>query len=330
MILVTGASGCLGSHIVRALLARGEAVAVLVLASDPAPALASVSDRVSWRVADLLDPASLERALDGVDQIYHAAGLALPYESARARMFAVNVQGTVNLLHAARRAGVRRVLHVSSIAAVGYPAGEADEHMAYNGAAFRLAYMHSKRAAEERVRQFCVEGMDIVIACPSAVIAPNCDVRHGWGKVMLDLHQRRLPFIPPGGIAVIGAEDLVQGLLAIMEKGRSGERYILSSLNVSYRELFTGMGRALGVSEPRWQPRGSTLKWIVALLRPLDLLTSLIPLRLSADVVRLLGMNVYYRTHKARQQVGFAPRQTLEQLVGETARWLLARQEIEQ
>ncbi|WP_338525310.1 SDR family NAD(P)-dependent oxidoreductase [Pseudomonas batumici] len=330
MILVTGASGCLGSHIVRALLARGEAVAVLVLANDPASALVSVSDRVSWRVADLLDPASLERALDGVDQIYHAAGLALPYESARARMFAVNVQGTVNLLHAARRAGVRRVLHVSSIAAVGYPAGEADEHMAYNGAAFRLAYMHSKRAAEERVRQFCAEGMDIVIACPSAVIAPNCDVRHGWGKVMLDLRQRRLPFIPPGGIAVIGAEDLVQGLLAIMDKGRRGERYILSSLNVSYRELFTGMGRALGVSEPRWQPRGSTLKWIVALLRPLDLLTSLIPLRLSADVVRLLGMNVYYRTHKARQQVGFAPRQTLEQLVGETARWLLARQEIEQ
>jgi len=330
MILVTGASGCLGSHIVRALLARGERVAVLVLANDPAPALAQVSDRVAWRVADLLDPASLERALDGVEQIYHAAGLALPYESARARMFAVNVQGTVNLLHAARRAGVRRVLHVSSIAAVGYPAGEADEHMAYNGSAFKLAYMHSKREAEDRVRQFCREGMDIVIACPSAVIAPHCDVLHGWGKVMLDLRQRRLPFIPPGGIAVIGAEDLVQGLLAIMDKGQRGERYILSSLNVSYRELFTGMGRALGVSEPRWQPAGATLKWIVALLRPLDLLTSIIPLRLSADVVRLLGMNVYYRTHKARQQVGFAPRQSLEQLVGETARWLLSRQEIEQ
>lgn len=325
MILVTGASGCLGSHIVRALLEQGEAVAVLVLPQDPAPALAGLRERLDWREGDLLVPASLVRVLHGVTRVYHAAGLALPYESERQRMFAVNVQGTINLLQAARRAGVERILHVSSIAAVGYPAQEADETMAYNGDAFRLAYMHSKREAEDQVRRHCEEGMDIVIACPSAVIAPHCDVLHGWGKVMLDLQHRRLPFTPPGGIGVIGARDLVQGLLAVMARGQRGERYILNAHNVSYHELFSCMATALAVKAPRWRPR--TLAWIVALLRPLDLLIGKVPLRLSADVVALLGRQVHYRTGKARQQLGFAPTQPLEQLVHETASWLMSRKE---
>ncbi|TWC15484.1 MULTISPECIES: NAD-dependent epimerase/dehydratase family protein [unclassified Pseudomonas] len=325
MILVTGASGCLGSHIVRWLLEQGETVAVLVLPKDPAPALAGLRERLDWREGDLLVPASLAPALRGVTRIYHAAGLALPYESERQRMFAVNVQGTVNLLQAARAAGVGRILHVSSIAAVGYPARQADETMAYNGDAFRLAYMHSKREAEEQVRRFCAEGMDIVIACPSAVIASHCDVLHGWGKVMLDLRYRRLPFIPPGGIAVIGARDLVQGLQAVMDRGQRGERYILSAHNISYRELFGCMADALSVKAPRWRPR--TLAWIVALLRPLDLLIGWVPLRLSADVVALLGRQVHYRTEKARQQLGFVPRQSLEDLVHETAHWLIRLQE---
>jgi dihydroflavonol-4-reductase len=323
MILVTGASGCLGSHIVRELLEQGEHVAVLVLPNDPAVALQSLRKGLVWREGDLLDPASLGSALEGVTRIYHAAGLALPYECERKRMFAVNVQGTVNLLRAARDAGVERILHVSSIAAVGYPAEEADESMIYNGDAFRLAYMHSKRDAEDQVRGFCASGMDIVIACPSAVIASNCDVLHGWGKVMLDLQLRRLPFIPPGGIAVIGAQDLVRGLLAVMAKGKSGERYILNAHNVSYLELFTCMAAAMAVEAPRWQPR--TLGWIVALLRPLDVLLTRIPLRLSADVVALLGRQVHYRSDKARRQLGFAPAQSLEHMVHEAASWLTSR-----
>src|SRR3546814_7521333 len=88
--------------------------------------------------------------------------------------------------------------------------------MIYNGDAFRLAYMHSKRDAEDRVRGFCESGMNIVIACPSAVIASNCDVLHGWGKVMLDLQNRRLPFIPPGGIAVIKSEEHTSELQSLM------------------------------------------------------------------------------------------------------------------
>lgn len=322
MILVTGASGCLGSHLVHALLAADEPVAVLVLPGDRAPALSGVATRLRWHQGDILDPHSLVPALAGVSQVYHVAGLASPYECDRQRMFQVNRDGTRHLLGAAQAAGVRRFVHVSSIAAVGYPDQMGDERMRYNGAQLGLAYMHSKHAAEQLAKAMNSPAMAVLIACPAAVIASQCDLRDGWGKVMLDVARRRLPLVPSGGLCVVGGADLAQGLRQLMASGRPGERYILGACNVSHAQLIDSMARALRVRPPRWRPSRRLLLALAWLLRPLDGVARCMRLKLTADVLRVLTQQVHYRCDKAREELGFAPRQGLDEIVDEAAAWL--------
>lgn len=308
----------------RALLAQGQSVAALRLRDDSAQALLDVADRIDWRVGDLLDHASLDAAMQGISHVYHVAGLALPYERERARMMQINVQGTDNLLAAAMRAGVRRVVYVSSIAAVGYPDGVADESMVYNGDRIAFSYMHSKHAAEAVVRRHVQRGLAVVSVCPAAVIAPYCDREHGWGRVFLDVLHRRMPIEPPGGIAVLGSADLVQGLQAAMTKGQPGERYIIASQNVSYRELLATIAAAVAVRPPRLRISRSVMRSLVRLLgavRPLQ--ERIAPhARISAGVLDLMWRNKFYSTAKAEQQLGFRGCQSLRDCVDETWAWL--------
>lgn len=326
MILVTGATGCLGANLVRALLAAGHSIAALRLINDAGDALADVAEGIEWRVGDLLDAPSLANAMRGITHVYHAAGLALPYERDRLRMMEVNVKGTDNLLSAALRAGVERVVYVSSIAAVGYPDGIADESMAYNGAAIRFSYMHSKYAAEAIAREYADRGLDVVTVCPAAVIAPYCDREHGWGRVFLDVLEGQMPFLPPGGIAILSRADLVHGLQAAMTHGRPGERYILASANISYQTLLETIARTMGVAAPRLKISRALLRagaFVLSCLAPLIERLVERP-RLSASVLDLMWRQKHYAIAKAERELGFVSRQTLDNAVLETWTWLRA------
>lgn len=326
MILVTGATGCLGANLVRALLTAGLPVAALRLADDPGEALTDVADQIEWRIGDLLNAPSLASAMRGVTHVYHAAGLALPYESDRLRMMEVNVNGTDNLLAAALCADVQRVVYVSSIAAVGYPDGIADETMTYNGALIPFSYMHSKYAAEAVARNYVGRGLDVVMVCPAAVIAPYCDREHGWGRVFLDVFEGKMPFLPPGGIAILSRADLVHGLQAAMAHGRSGERYILASANISYQTLLETMARTIGVGAPRlkiprWLLRAGA--FVLSFLAPLIEKLVARP-RLSASVLDLMWRQKHYSIGKAERELKFVNGQTLDETVLETWTWLRA------
>lgn len=324
MILVTGATGCLGANLVRALLTAGHSVAALRLVNDAGNALADVAQDIEWRIGDLLDVRSLDGAMQGITHVYHAAGLALPYECERMRMMEVNVKGTDNLLAAALRAGVARVVYVSSIAAIGYPDGIADENMAYNGATIRFAYMHSKYAAEAVARDYAARGLAVVTVCPAAVIAPHCDREHGWGRVFLDVCQGRMPFLPPGGIGILSRADLVQGLQAAMAHGRPGERYILASANISYQTLLETIALTVGVAAPRLKIARAPLRaaaFILSCLAPLIERLISRP-RLSASMLDLMWRHKYYSVAKAERELGFVSGQTLDETVLETWHWL--------
>lgn len=329
MILVTGASGCVGANLVHALVAAGEPVAALLLPGDPAPALRTLGDRIERRHGDVRDPGSLRRAMAGVGAVYHAAGVASPRPADEARMWAVNVDGTRHLLEAARQAGVARVVHVSSIAAVGYPDGCVDETAAYNGADIAFAYMHGKHAAEREVAAAVARGLDAVSVCPAAIIAPYCDRRDGWGRIMLDVAERRMAFCPPGGIAYLGAADLVAGLQAAMRHGRSGERYLLASGNAGYRELIDCFAAAAAVAPPGWTAPRPLVRGVARLLRAIEPVSRrcLPQMRLSSGVLDLLWRQKHYRTDKAARELGFAATQSLQSAVTETWRWLAAEQQ---
>jgi dihydroflavonol-4-reductase len=324
MILVTGATGCLGANLVRTLLKADLPVAALRLPDDSGEALTDVASSIDWRIGDLLDERSVANAMQGVTLLYHAAGLAVPYETDRARMMQVNVQVTENLLAAALRADVKRVVYVSSIAAIGYPDGIADETMPYNGREIPFSYMHSKYAAEAVVRKYGRLGLCVVTVCPGAVIAPYCDRDHGWGKVFLDVFRGDMPFVPPGGIAVLSRADLVHGLQVAMARGRGGERYILASANVSYQTLLQTMARTMGVAPPRLKVSRWLLQvaaFVLARFAPLIEKWIARP-RLSAGVLNLMWRQKHYSIVKAERELGFVATQTLDDTVLETWDWL--------
>lgn len=328
MILVTGASGCLGVNLTQALLDNGEQVAAFLLPQDKAPALAHLGTRVERRHGDVLDPASLQSAMRGIDTVYHAAGIASPCLAAEAYMRDVNVTGTRHVLQVARQAGVRRVLHISSIAAVGYPDGISDETSAYNGDEIAFAYMHTKRAAEQEVQVAVAQGLDALSVCPAAVIAPWCDRQHGWGRIMLDVAKRRLAFCPPGGIAYIGSRDLAAGMIAAMQHGHKGERYLLASGNTSYRNLIDCFAAAASVSPPKWTAPRRLLRAAVSLLRAVEPLSRrcMPHARISSGVIDLLWRQKHYRTDKALCELGFTPTQSMQDAVTETWSWLATHQ----
>lgn len=324
MILVTGASGCLGANLLHSLVSAGESVAALLLPGDAAPALGALTGSVVRRTGDVRNLATLRAAMKDIQYVYHAAGVASPRPADESRMWDVNVGGTRNLLIAANEAGVERVVHVSSIAAVGYPDGLYDETGVYNGAEIRFAYMHTKHAAELEVRQFVERGMNVVMACPAAVIAPYCDKRDGWGRIMRDVAARRIVFYPPGGIAYLGGKDLVTGLRATMQSGRAGERYLLASGNTTYRAMIDCFAAAAEVPPPRWTVSPFMLRTAARALRLVEPLTRrLAPqARISSGVLDILWRRKRYNVDKAARELGFSPAQTLEAAVADTWPWL--------
>lgn len=331
MILVTGASGCLGANLLHSLVNAGERVAALLLPGDAAPALGALTGSVEYRTGDVRNLSALRAAMKDIRHVYHVAGVASPRPADESRMWDVNVGGTRNLLTAANEAGVERVVHVSSIAAVGYPDGLCDETGAYNGAEIRFAYMHTKRAAELEVLQFVERGMNVVMACPAAVIAPYCDMRDGWGRIMRDVAARRIAFCPPGGIAYLGGKDLVSGLRATMQFGQVGERYLLASGNTTYRAMIDCFAAAAEVSPPRWTLSPTMLRTAARALYLVEPLTRrLTPqARISSGVLDILWRRKRYNVDKATRELGFYPVQTLEAAVADTWSWLAAEDGIQ-
>jgi nucleoside-diphosphate-sugar epimerase len=323
MILVTGASGCVGAQALRHVLAEGAPVAAMLLPGDPAPAIRALiapGGPVQVRRADLLDRSSLRSALQGVTELIHCAGFVSPVTADEPHMFAVNVLGTQSLMEAALDCGVRRVVHVSSIAAVGYSPSRMDENHVDDAGDVPWAYRLGKREAERRVLALAAQGLDVCVACPAALLAPGCDRRHGWGRLFEDVALGRLRWAPPGAIDFIGADDLGSGLLAVLRRGRRGERYILSSGAMRYHEL---MGMIAQSARAPWTVRRIPLVVMRAMVTGLRLfapvLRRLFPqARVNAEVLELSMRQVHYDNSKARRELSWLPKQSLSDAVADT------------
>jgi nucleoside-diphosphate-sugar epimerase len=308
-ILVTGATGSLGSALARRLIELGADVVVLRLPGTPPGGLAGYAGRFEERAGDVTEPDSLRQAMKGIDLVFHLAGVAVPLNRLHRQMYRVNVTGAANVARAAAQAGVRRLVHTSTIAAVGYPpAGEvADESFDVDRSVVRNSYMLTKRAGEERVFGIgAALGLDVVVVNPAAVLAPYSHLRYGWAG-LVDLARRgRLRVYPPGGVAVCADGELVEGQLAAMERGAAGRRYILATANLSYRELFTLACQVVGVPPPR---RGVPAALVRAAGRMGSLAATLraeSPL-LVPENAELAVRTFVYDPARSRRELGVAP-----------------------
>lgn len=247
--LVLGGTGFVGGQIVRELKAAGDSVRVLVRDRSSKKGLRGVD--VEEVRGDVRDLESLRRAAQGVDRVVHAAGATRLDPSAGERLRRINVEGTRNAIAAARDAGVDRFLFVSSAAAVGSGAMDrpADESSVFDLGA-KGPYWQTKQAAEQLVLDAAKKGeLDAVVVNPSYVLGPG-DVKPTSGAILLGIATGLVLFYPSGGTGFVDVRDVARGARLALEKGGTGERYILSGENLTYRRLIEMAAQERGLRPP--------------------------------------------------------------------------------
>lgn len=320
--LVTGAGGFIGSAVVRALLAEGRAVRATLA---PGESSANVDGLDVERVTvDVCDRAAVAAAVRGCDVVYHLAAiysLWLPDESV---IFRVNVEGTKNVLGAAAKAGVRRVVHTSSIAAIGVPPpGQlADERFVWNHWRGGSAYIRSKYLSDLDAQRAAADGVPVVIVCPAFPFGERDRGPTPTGRFIVEALAGRVPGYTEGGFCAVDVDDVAACHLAAEARGRIGERYIAGSHNVTYREFFAAVTRIAGLPPIRRRlPNAAVLAgaWLAERWAehggP--------PPRITSKAARYALATVWYDGEKARRELGM-PRTPLDETIAKAVRWFRA------
>jgi dihydroflavonol-4-reductase len=313
--LVTGASGFIGSHLTRALAARGDELRVLARRSSDLEHLAGIEfERVT---GDITDRRAVRRAMKDAGRVFHIAGsTSMRGGGDRQRVFDVNVGGTINVVEEALRAGVERVIHTSSAGAVGpaRPGGTADEGQPYRAAELGIAYVNSKHEAEVEVLKAAARGLEVVIVNPTFVLGPD-DPSGTSTALVKRLMLRQIPFYVDGGLNIVDVRDVAKGHLLADRKGKPGERYILGGRNFTLSRLFADIGRISGVPPPPVRVSPRLTRGAVAVARRAGL-----PTPVSEEEVRSAQQWWTYRSTKAKKELGFKARPH-EETLEDTVRW---------
>lgn len=317
--LVTGGTGFVGSHLVRLLNEQGHTVRVLYRS----PQKLAVLEGLDYQgvQGDLDDVEVLKSACDGCDVVFHVAAKADYWkDDDKDLLFHINVDGTRHVLSAAQSAGVKRVIFTSSASAIGFreDGRAADESQSFNLLPERFWYAYSKVKAEEVVAEFVNNGLDVVTLNPTVIIGPG-DLNSISGTFIIET--ARIQWLTPmssGGLAAIDVRDVVQAHLNAVERGRTGERYILNTANHSYQDWFKMIAEACDVpapifTSPDWMLEPTAR--LIELLRRVGIQTPM-----DANQTRLGGTNAFYDGNKAYAEL-FTPQIDLMMSLRETCRW---------
>jgi dihydroflavonol-4-reductase len=310
--LVTGGTGFVGSHVVRALAERGDELRLMVRKSSRLGHLEGVE--FERRTGDVGNRSSVRRAMKDVDRVFHIAGVTSMRPRDRQRVFEVNVSGTRIVLEEALRAGVERVVHTSTVGAIGpaKPGGTADESQPFTAGGLGIAYINSKHEAEAEAWRVGAHGLPVVVVNPSFVLGPD-DPKGTSNTLISRFLLRRIPMYVDGGLNIVDVRDIATGHLFADEKGRPGERYILGGRNFTFHRLFADLSRISGVEPPPIKLPGS-----LALAGVETAARARVPVAVSPDEVKSALQWWTYRTTKARKELGFEARpheETLEDTV---------------
>lgn len=314
--LVTGGTGLLGNNLVRLLLARGDRVRVLARATSGPRPLAGLEVEIA--PGDVCDPQSVERACQGVDRVFHAAGHVHIGWSGQHRHTAVNVGGARNVAEAARRLGLR-MIHVSSTDTIGLGPGPPPYDEANPpGGNPDVPYIVTKIAAEEAVLKAVVEGLNGVIVNPSYMLGP-WDWKPSSGRMLLQVASGKALLAPVGSITLCDARDVAAGTVAAAEVGRVGERYILAGTPMRYRDAWRLMAQITGGRSPllRAGPLARILGGIGGGLW--QRLTGREP-DINSAAIQLSTLRKEYSSQKAIRELGYHIR-PIEETVRDAWQW---------
>ena len=251
--LITGSSGLLGMYLVRALLQRGEDIVALYRTAIPAILSEEEKAKVKWVKGDILDVVLLEELMQDCKLVYHCAGMISFNPSKRQEMFKINVEGTANVVNAALSAGVKKLVHVSSVAAIGRKRNNQTVHEAlkWDDNANPSYYGKTKYLGELEVWRGVAEGLDAVIVNP-VIILGYADWNLGSSAIFRKAYDE-FPFYTEGVSGFVDVEDVAKAMIMLMDSTITAQRYILSAENLKLRDVFTEMARVFGKKPPRWK-----------------------------------------------------------------------------
>lgn len=270
MILVTGATGFLGSEVITQLLKRNTAIRAIKRSTSAIPF--NLKDApVEWRDADILNYFDMEEALDEVKQVYHCAAIISFDPSEKKRMIALNTESTALIVNLCLEKNIRLV-HVSSIAALGEAKdGElVTEKNIWEYSSNESGYAISKYQSEMEVWRGMAEGLDAVIVNPSIIIGKNCST----GSIrFFDLIKKGLKFYPTGNCGLVDVEDVAFSMITLMESDVTAERFIISAENWTYENFFKEIAVNYGIEPPSIKVRPWLLKLAVPFVKMISVIT---------------------------------------------------------
>lgn len=319
--LITGGTGFTGVNLVAALLARGDSVRVLMRGNSNAAALDGVD--CEKQMGDVRDPGSVSAALEGCDGVFHLAALVGYWRATRKEVYSVNAEGTRVVMQACLEAGIRKVVHTSSVSAIGMPSpgSVATEDTHFDDRSYKIAYSDSKRLAEEHVLGAVKQGLPAVIVNPAQIVGPGDHAMY-IGTVLRDLKKGYVPAVPSGGMCMVDVDAVVAGVLAAEERGRIGERYILGGENLSHLKLCEIAARVVGTTAPRRVIPNWVLPPVALAVDAINKITGRWT-TISGDHVRLAADFLYYDSGKAVRELNY-PMLPFEDALVRAYAWFLA------
>ncbi len=304
MILVTGATGLVGSYLCRQLIADGKQVRAIRRKSSALTVLGDAADKIEWVYGDVTDVSSLEYAMPGVEQIYHCAAYVGYAPKDREMVFKINVEGTANVVNLAIDFGVKKLLHVSSIAALGKDVkkGVITESTEYQDSKYNSIYGQSKFLAEQEAWRGMAEGLDVVVVNPSLILGAG-----RWNTSSLQVFSKLdegVSFYSKGSSGYVDVRDLVDIMISLMMSDINGERYIVNAENWDYKTMFGNISQKLGKKPPHIALSG----WLANLAVAGDWLKSKITggqHNITKELILLMQNTYEYDNSKVKKALDF-------------------------
>lgn len=312
-IFLTGISGFIGSNLGKRLAIDNR---VYALVRRP---IEQIDASIMPIIGDILKPDTFISIIKECDVVYHCAAYISFRKKDFEKAFQINVRGTRNILEAAYRGGVRKVVHLSACGVLGF---SSDRNIVLDETANpeiqqNNTYTYTKKLAEEEVQKYVQKGLNVSIANIATVYGQG-DRKLNSGAIIRAIYENKIKFAPPGGTSYVNIDDLVDGLLLLAEKGKAGERYIFCNENLTFLELFNRIAKVLGRKEikfkiPRW-----TYIPIIASTYILDKIIGQ-----NGDKINLVTPQIikesynfkYYSSKKANDKLDWKPQKSLEEAV---------------
>ncbi|MEM9887198.1 MAG: NAD-dependent epimerase/dehydratase family protein [Bacteroidota bacterium] len=320
-IFVTGGTGFLGSYLLRYLVQRGYTqIRALKRKNSPMALVEEVSERIEWIEGDILDVAVLESAMQGVQQVYHCAAVVSYDPKERDWLYEVNVQGTANVVDLALEVGIEKMVHISSIAALGRSKrnNQLDESAEWQGKEGQSHYSVSKYLAEMEVWRGIAESLNAAMINPSVILGSGFWEK-GTGKIFMNAWNG-FPFYPQGGTGFVDVRDVAKAAIQLMESDITAKRYIINAANLSYKDQMFQMSKALNKKPPsiKVTPLIQEVAWRLAALQGFFLRKR--PF-ITKETARMSAKRYYYNAQKSITDLdmNYIP---FEQTVQETSQQL--------